>query len=120
MRPLLSQDITNFMERFEHFKDAEFRSCNTLSPTEVKLLFAVQDKARAYDWITVELSCSLISDAKLLETSKLSLVNMSQGITLLYKNNFALGLGEYTNHINIKDSLFYIICENIKYKEGTF
>ena len=120
MRPLLTKNITNFMERFEHFKDAEFRSCDIISPTQVKLIFAVQDKARAYDWITVELSCTLISDAKLLETSKLSLVNMEQGMTLLYENNFALAIGEYTNHTNIKDAIFYIICENVKYKEGSF
>jgi len=119
MRPLLSNDISKFMERFEYFKDAEFRSCDTISPTEVKLIFGVQDKARAYDWISIELSCSLINDAKLLETSKLSLVSMSQGITLLYDDNFILAIGEYNNS-NVKDSIFYILCKNIKYKEGRF
>ena len=120
MRPLLAKDITDFMERFEYFKDADFRSCDIISPTEVKLFFGVQDKARAFDWISIELSCSLIYDAKLLETSKLSLVSMSEGITLLYENSFALAIGKYRNHSNTKDAIFYIHCKNIKYKEGTF
>jgi len=120
MKPLLAKDITTLMERFEYFKDAEFRSCDIISPTQVELIFAVQDKARAYDWITVALSCSLMRDAKLLEASKLHLVNMEQGITLLHEDNFALAIGEYTNHTNITDSVFYIVCENITYKEGEF
>jgi len=120
MKPLLAKDITTFMERFEYFKDAEFRSCDIFSPTQVELIFAVQDKARAYDWITVALSCSLMSDAKLLETSQLSLVDMFQGLTLLYDKSYALAIGEYTNLSNIKDSIFYVICENLKYKEGAF
>ena len=43
------------LERFEHFKDAEFRSVAVISATQIKLIFAVQDKARAYDWITMSL-----------------------------------------------------------------
>jgi len=108
------------LERFEHFKDAEFRSVQIISATQIKLIFAVQDKARAYDWITMELDFYGVSDAKLIEDTKLSFIDMSDGISIFKDTLFLFAIGEYNNSTNINDSLFYIKADNIKYKEGSF
>jgi len=108
------------LERFEHFKDAEFRSLELLNATEIKLTFAVQDKARAYDWITVEFHFTGVSDAKLLDDSKFSLVDMSDGISIFQDSLEVFAIGEYNNTTNAKDSLFYIFAQNIKAHEGEF
>jgi hypothetical protein len=107
------------LERFEHFKDAEFRSIEIVSATQIKLIFGIQDKARAYDWITMELDFHGVSDAKLIEDSKLNFIDMSDGVSVI-KNNFeAFAIGEY-NITNIHDSLFYIKADYIKYTQGQF
>ena len=108
------------LERFEHFKDAEFRSVEVISATQMKLIFGVQDKARAYDWIAMEFSFSGVSDAKLIEDSKLKFVDMEDGITIIKDKIFAFAIGKYTNITNIKDSVFYIIADTIKYTQGEF
>ena len=108
------------LERFEHFKDAEFRTVEIVSPTQMKLIFGVQDKARAYDWITMEFSFSGVSDAKLIEDSKLKFVDMEDGITILQDKVLVFAIGEYNSITNIKDSIFYIIADDIKYTQGEF
>jgi len=108
------------LERFEHFKDAEFRSVAVISATQIKLIFAVQDKARAYDWITMEFNFYGVSNAKLIEDSKLDFIDMSDGITILKDNLFLFAIGEYNNSMYANDSIFYIKADDIKYKEGQF
>ena len=108
------------LERFEHFKDAEFRSVEILSPTHIKLVFALQDKARAYDWIRMTFDFHGVQDAKLIDESKLQFVDMSEGITLLKDKFFLFAIGEYNSATNIKDSIFYIQADDIKYTQGNF
>jgi hypothetical protein len=109
------------LERFNHFKDAEFRSLEIVSPINIKLTFAVQDAARAHDWITVTLIFNSISDAKLLENNHLNCVDMSDGVTLLKDGtSFAFGIGECYNISTIKTAPLYIIASSLKYKEGSF
>ena len=121
MKPLTKKELPAFVERFGNFKDAEFRSCEVISPMEIKLLFAVQDKARAFDWITVELEFSGISDAKLVEEKKISFFPMDSGANIIENGNeFAFGTGECYNISNIKSSSCYIVSKSLKYKEGLF
>ena len=108
------------LERFEHFKDAEFRSVEIISSTQIKLIFAVQDKARAYDWITMELNFHGIKDAKLIEDTKLNFIDMNDGITILKDTLFSFAIGEYNNIQNMNNSIFYIQADDIKYTQGTF
>ena len=109
------------LQRFDNFKDAEFRSLEIISPLNIKLTFAVQDAARAHDWITLTLDFNAISDARLLENNQLSLIDMSDGVTLLKdENSFAFGVGECYNIATIKTAPLYIIASSLKYKEGSF
>lgn len=108
------------LERFEHFKDAEFRSVEIISSTQVKLIFAVQDKARAYDWITMEFDFYGVSDAKLIQDTKLQFIDTSDGISIFKDKLFSFTIGEYNNIKNMKDSIFYIQADDIKYTQGNF
>ena len=121
MKPLLAKDLPTFLERFGNFIDAEFRHVEVISPTTMNITLACQDSARGFDWITINLEFSGINDARLLDNSKLLHVDMADAASIITEdNNFAFGLGKYSTILSIKNSAFYIICENIKYKEGSF
>lgn len=120
MKPLLAKNLAAFMQRFNNFKDGEFRSLEVISPATMKITLAGQDEARAFDWISLELELNGVNDARLLESSKLHLVDMSEGINLIYDKNFAFGVGEYDSLSSIANSTCYIICTDIKYQEGNF
>ena len=109
------------LERFNHFKDSEWRLLELLSPTEIRAVFAVQDAARAFDWITVAFTFRGVSDARLLDGNKISHVDMSDGINIIKDGtSFAFGIGECYNIDTIKNSSCYIISNDIKYEEGLF
>ena len=120
MKPLLAKDLAAFMQRFNNFKDGEFRSLEVISPTTMKIILAGQDEARAFDWISIELEFNGVSDARLLDSSKLHLVDMSDGVNLIHDKKIAFGIGEYDNISSMKSSTCYIICKDVKYQEGTF
>jgi len=121
MKPLLAKDLALFMQRFDNFKDGEFRSLEVISPLSMKLIFAVQDAAKEFDWITLELEFEGVSDAKLLDASKLHLIDMSDGVNIINEEKrYAFGIGDYKNITNIKDSISYIIASSVKYKENSF
>ncbi|OHD98272.1 MAG: hypothetical protein A3E21_07490 [Sulfurimonas sp. RIFCSPHIGHO2_12_FULL_36_9] len=121
MRPLLEKDLNSFLKRFDSFKDSEFRSIEIITPTAIKITLAAQDSARGFDWITVELEFSGVSDARLLEGSKLPHIDMSDGITLIYADgSYAFGVGAYNNISNITNSTCYLKATSLKYKEGSF
>ncbi|MEN8303875.1 MAG: hypothetical protein ABFQ64_07380 [Campylobacterota bacterium] len=120
MKPLLAKDLAAFMQRFNNFKDGEFRSLEVISPTTMKIALAGQDEARAFDWVSIELEFNGVSDAKLLDSSKLHLVDMGDGINLIDDGGIAFGVGEYDTLSSIKNSLCYIVCSDIKYQEANF
>ncbi|WP_321779595.1 hypothetical protein [Sulfurimonas sp.] len=121
MKPLLSTELPNFLKRFGDFVDAEIRSMEAISPTVIQVVIAAQDSARGFDWLSISLEFSNITDAKLINNSKLSLVDMSEGLTLFFQDNyFVLSINNYNNLSSVKDALFYIISSSIKYEEGLF
>jgi hypothetical protein len=121
MKPLLAKDIAAFLHRFNNFKDGELRSIEILSPTQMKVTLAGQDNARSFDWISLEIEFSGVNDAKLIESSKLSFMDMSDGISMLSQENVVgFCIGEYKSISQIKNSALYIICTNLKYQEAAF
>lgn len=121
MKPLLAKDVAAFMQRFDNFRDGEVRSVKIISPTQMQVTLAGQDNARAFDWITITFEFNNIRDARLLEESKLHLIDMSEGITCLYEeSSFAFGIGQSYDMSSIKNTTSYIISENLKYQEGLF
>ena len=121
MKPLNSSQTAKFLERFDDFKGSEIRSLEILSASEMKLTLAAQDKARDYDWITINLLFTDISDARLVDDSKLAFLDMDEGVTILFdENQYGFSVGSYSNLSSLKDAALYIIAKNIKYDEGAF
>lgn len=119
MKPLLNVD--DFLKRFNNFKDAELRSIEVISPTTMLVTLAGQDEARAFDWLSIKLELSGVSDARLLEDKKLSLLDMNDGISILNNtNSLAFGIGECYNISSIRNSSCFIECSSIKYEEDLF
>jgi len=115
----LSVDID--LARFDNFKGAEFRSLEILSPLEINATFAVQDAARAHDWITLTLKFIGVNDARLVDGRKISFIDLEDGISILKDDKLiAFGLGECYNIGTIKNSSCYIIANSFKYEEGIF
>ena len=119
MKPVTN--IDEFLQRFNHFKDGEFRSIEVSSATTMLVTFAGQDEARAYDWITIKLEFTNVSDARLLDNSKLLHVDMSEGISIIKENkSIIFGTGSYKTLSSIKNASCFIECEHIKYEEDLF
>ena len=111
MKTLLHKDIDSFLQRFVSFEDAEFRSLEIISPTNIKLTFATQDSARGYDWITVSLEFFDITKASLVDDTRLNLVDLSDGVSLDFTTNYIF---------KIKNATFFIEAQSLKYEEGLF
>jgi len=121
MQPLNPIKFQEFLKRFNHFIDAELRSMVIKDATTFLLTFALQDRAREFDWITLTLEFNNVSDAKLLEDSQLSFVDMSEGVSLFTHNNdIYFGVGEALTPSLVESASLYIKAITLKYKEGQF
>ncbi len=121
MKPIASKDIQTFLKRFDNFKDGEFRAIEVISPTNISITFAGQDSARGFDWISMKFEFNSVSEAKLLESKKLSLVDISDGINIIFEDdNFTFCVGNYESTSNAKNSICYIKSSTLKYQEGLF
>ena len=121
MRPLLKKELSTFCKRFDNFRDSEIRLIEIISPVNIKLILAVQDSARDFDWITIHLDFNGVEKANLIDQKKLSLIDTTDGCSIIETDeSFAFGIGECYNADNIKNSTMHIISKNLKYIEGEF
>lgn len=121
MKPLHVNSLKEFLARFESFAGSEIKAITIQSPTVMSVRISVQDSGRGFDWIDVNLECSNVSDAKLLEESKLSFLDMQEGVNIFFdEKKYVLSYGNYCDIKSAKDSLFYIICDSIKFEELPF
>ena len=121
MKPLHVSSLKDFLARFENFIGCEIKTITLKSPTVINIRISVQDSGRGFDWIDVNLECSNVSDAKLLEESKLSFLNMQEGINIFFDDKkYVFSYGDYSDIENAKDSPLYIICDSIKFEELPF
>ena len=121
MKPLLAKELDAFLKRFNHFRDAEFRQIQIVSPTVISITLATQDEAKAFDWVSITLEFSGVSDALLLESSKLNLVDMSDGISILHEDDkFYFGIGDCNSLSSIKTSTCHTESSSLKYQQGSF
>jgi len=119
MKPL--SDIEGFLKRFNSFIDSDIRDIEVVDASTILVTLTVQDGARDFDWISVKLEFNGVIDAKLPDNSKLAFVDMEDGITIAcYDDRFSFGVGRYSTFDSLKNSLCYVECLNIKYKEGLF
>jgi len=121
MKPLLAKDLATFLDRFDNFKNGEIKNINIISPTKVLITFTCQDKARGFNWISIKLEFNNISDAKLIDSEKIGLINLNEGISIINNQNmFAFGIGKCYNISSTKNSICFLICSDLKYSENLF
>lgn len=121
MKPLLTKYFKTFLQRFDNFKDAQIRSLEVISASNITLTLETQDSARAYDWITLTLVFEGVSDAKLLEESKFSFIDTCEGISLFHEeSNIVFCIGSYHDIHVAKNAILFVITKSLKYQEGQF
>ena len=121
MKPLHVSGIKTFLSRFERFSLSEIKAITVKSPSVIEIQFSVQDTGRGFDWIDIAFELSNVSDAELIENSKVSYLDMSEGISIIFQENkFIFCLGKYNTLQTAKDAPLYIICESVKFKELPF
>ncbi len=121
MKPLLATELKKFLQRFDNFKGGEIRSMDVIKPTTIVITLAGQDSARGFDWISITMEFSSVIDARVLENAKLNYIDMSNGISIINENNlFAFGIDECYNISSTKNSTCFVICGDLKFKEGAF
>lgn len=117
-KPLAKKDIDNFLKRFDSFIDSTIKEINLKSPTLLTITLEAQDSLRDFDWITITLEFSGVSDALIPKEEKISFIDMNEGITLITEQNeYLFAIGKY-NTSNITDSICYIKSSALKYAEG--
>ena len=121
MKPLLSNQIPELLTRIDNAIDAQLVSVTMNNPQNFTLELSVQDKNRGYDWINIAFEIDGIIDAKLLDEEKISMVDMSDGLTILAEEKYyGIAVGRYKSIDALKDAVLYLIGSSIKYEERPF
>ena len=119
MRPLVSSELEDFLYRFENFAASQITQIDVISPQAVRVSLNVQDRHRSFDWIGIDLLFEEIAEAKLLEDEKLHLVDMEEGVSIIFENGlFYFMLGDYHTPIGTQNALCHIIAKSLKYQEA--
>ena len=121
MKPLEKDKLEAYLQRFDNFKDGEFRHIEVISPYVTRVTLAGQDSAREFNWITVTFEFIVVNGARLIDNSKLEYVDMSEGINIIFREDiYVFGLGNCYNIASAERSQIYILCTSLKYEEGSF
>jgi len=118
MKPLTSTSLPTFLERFDHFKNAEIQNITILSATSIQLHLFLQDTQRDFNWIDLYLVFEDVVDAKLPQEVNVSYIDSSDGFLLVYQDQlFKWSCEQDKSLIGTKNALCYIIAKSIKLKE---
>lgn len=121
MKPLLTNKTTELLTRIDNAIDGELYAVTMNSPLNFTIELSVQDKNRGHDWINIAFEVDGISDARLIEDNKLALVDMSEGLSIVFEGETcALGIGEYSSVESMKSAVLYLIGSTVKYEERPF
>lgn len=121
MKPLLTNKTSELLTRIDNAIDGELYTVTMNSPLNFTIELSVQDKNRGYDWINIAFEVDGVSDAHLIEDDKLSLIDMSEGISIILEGGTcAVGVGTYNSIESIKSATLYLIGSTIKYEERPF
>ncbi len=121
MKPLHVSEIDTFDKRFDRCSGGELRSLKLINPTTMVLRLSVQDAGRGFDWIDLELEVSGVNDARLIDESKLSFIDMSEGISILFEDlNVIVCVGDYSSFEAAHDAPLFIRGSALKYQENNF
>ena len=121
MKPLHVSQIDTFNRRFNRAINGELRTLKIINPTTMLLRVSVQDEGRAFDWIDLELEVSGVSDARLVDEDKLSFLDMSEGISILFDDkSVIICIGNYSSFDAAHNAPLFIRGSALKYQENNF
>ncbi len=121
MRPLSKSTARELLKRLNAAEDSEVREILIMSPTSFKIELSVQDPNRGYDWINIAFEISGITDALLVDDAKLSYLDMSNGIGIIFENeNIGFTNSKCESLSKIRENQLYFIGASIKYEELPF
>jgi len=121
LRPLLKNKSPELLTRIDNATDGELISVVMNNPQNFTVELSVQDKNRGYDWINIAFEIEGIVDAKLVEEHKLTFIDMTEGISLLYEEGLALlAIGKYNTLQSAKGATIFLEGTTIKYEERPF
>ncbi len=121
MRPLLGPEVEAFEARFDYAINGTLRSLSVSNPQTIVLRLSVQDEARGFDWIDLEIEVSGVTDARLVEDDKLGFLDMSDGITVMFESGEAIvAVGEFDYLESALDAPLFIRGSALKYQEKPF
>ena len=121
MKPLTQTNKKELMHRIEKGIGAELRSLSIIDPTTMQLRLSAQDKTRGFDWIDVIFEMSGVSDARLVEDSKLGFLDTEEGLTLAFEaNEVILAVGDFGSFHSAHDAPLYLKGASLKYEEAPF
>ena len=117
MKPLSNNDLSVFLERFDHIKGGELVSLEIISPIAFKIALTVQDKNRGFDWVNLNFEFSGVTEARLLEDKSLQAVDMQEGGNIKFTDDgieVGFGSAEYLS------SPLSLKTQTLKYEETNF
>jgi len=121
MKPLSPAKSNELLARIDKAVDGEIRTVTINSPVNMTVELSVQDANRGNDWINIAFEIDGVNDARLVDESKLTFVDMGKGITIVFEEGrCGLAVGEYNTLETLKDSTFYLIGTSVKYEERPF
>jgi hypothetical protein len=121
MKPLNTNTSKQLLDRFSNFTDATLNEIKIVDPQTVSLIFSVQDSSREFDWIDLDLQIGSVSEVFLIDHNKLKLVDMNDGVTILFENNYVgFSIGKHKSISSLKDAPLFLIGKSIKFEELDF
>jgi hypothetical protein len=121
MKPLSASMVETFYQRFDRASNGELRNLSIINPTTMLLRLSTQDEARGFDWIDLEFEISGVNDARLVDESQLSFLDMSDGISILFEDSeVIICVGDYIAFEAAKNAPLFIRGSALKYQENTF
>lgn len=111
IKPLLKKDIKEFLYRFDNFIDSNIKDISVIDSTTIEVSLEAQDRALGFDWVELTLSFSGVSDARLVDNTKLAFLDMDEGVTLRADTNFEFAIGDYQD---IKSASCFIVATSLK------
>lgn len=111
------EQINSILEKYNHFKDAQIRSIQSLSDTSKVVTLVVQDDD-GEDLHTITIEFNNIRESRILQGSVLPLLDMMSGISIIKEHDlYGFAVGRGTAMLHVHNAPMYIIASDIKIEE---
>ena len=121
MKPLTTANVDDLLDRIFDAEGGILRAITMNGPTTCTVTLSVQDENRGNDWINIAFEMSGVTDARLIDDAKFGLVDMDDGVSILYEDKtVSFSFGDYGSVEASKASIVYLVGTSIKYEEQPF